>query len=129
MKEILYYGKNINDGEWVEGDLVTNGIDYETAIRINDKSSSEYGQIIRVDPDTVSQFTGLRDKNGERIYEGDILQDNNGHFGVVIWKEKAACFLVKWIVVSEFGNEEEDDCFDFKIVGNKWDNPELLEHK
>ena len=134
MREHLYQGKQLDNGEWVQGDLVTNGIDYDTAIRINDKTSTEYGQIVRVDPDTVSEFTGLRDKNGKRIFEGNIVRittpqgvvanalvqigeyfDGEEHYiGVygTIDGESAAILA---------GKDEH-----YEVIGNKWDNAELL---
>lgn len=77
MKEIrktLFKGYSDEYKKWVQGDLVTNGIDYETAIRINDKNSSEYGQIIRVNPNTVCEFAGFCDNNGKEVFEYDTVQ-------------------------------------------------------
>lgn len=57
MKNYLYQGKRIDNGEWVKGNLLTNGYDYDCEIRICDKNASNYGAYYIVDPDTVSEIT------------------------------------------------------------------------
>ena len=59
----------------------------------------------------IMQFTGLKDKNGKEIYEGDIMKNYDYHFFVVEWNKKNA----RW-----------DNCFGREVIGNIYENPELI---
>ncbi len=139
----LYRGKRIDNGKWVEGSLVTGvffrlgqEIPYMFCPNLADydcfEDFSEENGIFEVDPSTICQCTGLKDKNGKLIWENDIL---SGHIDVefpedetrkrVVWHENGWC-------TNEPGCDdyEELDDFDsenFEVIGNKFDNPELLE--
>ena len=127
MHEILFRGKQVDNGEWVEGNLfVPDRPDTPTQICIGTN-------IVRisydVDPSTVGQYTGLTDKNGKKIFEGDIVK---GLFvvgeisSVVIFKY--GYFGIEWNideikVLDPFLGLRNIEC---EVIGNIHDNPELL---
>ena len=120
MREILFRGKT-KQGEWVYGlPFYTN--------EIIDGIESKDGKLYYVIPETVGQFTGLTDKNGKKVFEGDIVQQE------ITWRENQP---QTWIVEYEYGGfipfaedpEQTDFMWDrpFEVIGNIHDNPELLE--
>ena len=122
MREILFRGKRIDNGEWVKGmpcsDL-KGGVD--------SIQSNIGGGIFDVIPETVGQYTGLKDKNGRRIFEGDIVRMDGNYLYTVEWYEpwaqhlfcsKArACHRTTCLAIEET----------MEVIGNIHDNPELLE--
>lgn len=143
MREILFKGKRIDNGEWVEGCYAEcNGktfIGIDISIGIDDIFEVFCTSVIRwleVDPETLCQFTGETDKNGKRIWEKDILMAHLDES----YPEDVTYETVEWSVAGwaahETGSTDREylDKFDlehFEIVGNIFDNKELLqeEHK
>lgn len=135
MREILFRGKNIDDHEWVYGYVVSVAdISRATIYAPQDPKECDWATLpFLVDPDTVGQFTGLLDKNGNKIFEGDILKDKYMPEGKDIPKDK---FNHIWLVTYERGafcitnGRRSGTLFDpyaeDEIIGNQWDNPELL---
>ena len=142
MREILFKAKRIDNGKWVEGCYVEcNG---KTFIGIN---ISIYGDIfevfctpiirwLEVNTETLCQFTGLCDKNGNKIWENDILKAHLDES----YPEDATYETVEWGVAGWVGHEtgstdkeylNEFDLEHYEVVGNIFDNKELLqeEHK
>ena len=144
MREILFRGKRADNGEWVEGDL----LHYKSGEMAICKGFSKYGyeatEIIgrdKVIPETVGQYTGLTDKNGRKIFEGDIVRLTDEYNEI------------EWTAIVVFGNPNSSCCWGYslcpigkcestsdilmwvdmeesgaycEIIGNIYDNPELL---
>ena len=123
MREILFRGKRVGDGEWVVGTLVKMGpVGYVRHFILPDYASAFYD--IEVDPATIGQYTGLTDKTGVNIFEGDILSIENPHpFKPAI--EIVEFSKVRWTA----GVMDLDEILNgwlCTIIGNIHDNQELL---
>lgn len=121
-REILFRGKRINNGEWVEGDLV------HSIYKLNDTCVGKYGCTLgmhQVIPETVGQYTGLLDKNGKKIFEGDIIKIRN--------KTRYVFFGVCRYRHTNYGEYAVDlsvkDGSNCEVIGNIHDNTDLLEQE
>ena len=126
MREILFRGKCKTDNEWLYGfPYVTR----KNAVKIN-WYCSEFGSMRtdEVDPETVGQYTGLTDKNGVKIFEGDIVERvSDGERAVISWLKYSACFGLSfdgWCC--GFDNYDDNLPSDFEVIGNIHDNSEIL---
>ena len=129
MREILFRGKT-SDGEWVEGfysseeyNIDTHSIEYIPRIQLIGKCVS-----LGVLPETVGQFTGLTDRNGRKIFEGDIVRYCDTIHQVVFEQRNTTAYF--GLVYSEietmpFGHYQ--DLKQIEVIGNIHDSPELLE--
>lgn len=137
MREILFRGKTEYMGKWVQGDLYKN----LKSVFISADNAGSYAKTNHpVHPETVGQFTGLTDKNGTKIFEGDIVNypdyylswsgdvDIEGNVGAVEWDKATMCFY--------FSNRNAVEMKEFfvlngcmtevEVIGNIHDNPELI---
>lgn len=120
MREILFRGKRKDNGEWVEGYL------YRISEKLNPfiMLKNAEGESYEVDPETVGQFTGLTDKSGAKIFEGDILRDDDAEEnGVVVFEEGEFCVVFGNVITHGIS----DIAYSCYIRGNIHNNPELLE--
>jgi hypothetical protein len=118
-REIKFRGKRIDNGEWVYGyyySFTAAGKLIACIMGIG-KDTSTY----MVDPETVGQYTGLKDRNGKEIYEGDITKDKRGLVECVVFGDWA--FRVK----GEKGIYYKHNLYECEVIGNIYDNPDLLE--
>lgn len=123
MREILFRGKRSDNGEWVKGCLLYDSEQNEGYIAENFEDKSAY--IREVFPETVGQFTGLTDKNGKKIFEGDIVKltlKDGVEFGEIDWSD----YYMRFTFVSPEGRYGFDSDCVFEVIGNIHDNPELL---
>lgn len=150
MREILFRGKRIDNGEWVEGFYVclfekkdgfyqANHYIFDGNIRFGEETYTGHGnyyqEVIickrKIDEKTLGQFTGMTDKNGNRIFEGDIakvLQGKDKDIAYVGFENGA------FMLYPRTGNIYERTLWsywyndwDVEVIGNITDNPELLE--
>lgn len=129
MREILFRGKRVDNGEWVYGNFIEDkwGDDNGNTVYaiLQDRVAPEIAALwtsVIVIPETVGEYTGLTDKNGKRIFEGDIVKLFNEYAAVIIFE--SARFLVKWEGYNlQFSLEDSPD---IEVIGNIHDNPEFL---
>lgn len=144
MREILFRGKRIDDGEWLQGYLWDGNdssyiIPHSLGMNYYEKEKRMMAFASEVDPETVCQYTGLTDENGRKIFEGDIFKhhfnkstisivkygeyrnpfnddEHTGHVGFYVdWLEK------KHVLRADLGYWAKLS----KVIGNIFDNPEL----
>lgn len=154
MRDILFRGKRTDNGEWVYGNLVR-GCDEKYAYIVEFGNRELCRNYVNVNPDTVGQYTGLKDKNGTKIFEGDIIRySDSGEYEMYL--ESLECpeeydginFENMWTIdevvygtatnypafdlnrhdweVNGLSNLSESGCYFYEVIGNIHDNPELL---
>ena len=136
MREILFKGKRIDNGEWVEGYLFDDGfVDSERVFigSIVIEEHKGYGEDVwdighdfyEIIPKTVGQYTGLTDKNGKKIFEGDIVKlflIDGIEIGVIKFND----IMCRFMFYDKSGGYAFDNTCVFEVIGNIHDNPELL---
>lgn len=134
----LFKAKRVDNGEWVQGYIVKYGYTGREKYSIVPEYASDLYSFL-IDPSTICRCTGLKDENDKLIWENDIL--HNGNYFVVKWNEPCARFDIvlnnscnipigKWepIICDWKTNDfkEYRKAVDYEIIGNIFDNPELL---
>lgn len=127
----LYRGKRIDNGEWVKGSLLLWPDGTAEICPVAEENANILDKIT-VDPDTVGECTGLKDKNGKLIFEGDVIKipDDYDEFGMnagEVYQVYFCCggFRLKPKYSEARGYLLEDDNT-VEVIGNVHDNPELL---
>lgn len=137
-REILFRGKRLDNGEWVEGHLLSFKagqinpnrsfiLPFASSVRV-ELGFYTFGGFVEVDPDTVGQYTGLTDKFNRKIFEGDLLRylgdpDDNTPYRVH-WQGMGWFTQYENCMPDSLDTSRPDD---WEVVGNIWDNPELVE--
>lgn len=134
----LFKAKRVDNEEWVQGYIVKYGYTGREKYSIVPEYASDLYSFL-IDPSTICRCTGLKDENDKLIWENDIL--HNGNYFVVKWNEPCARFDIvlnnscnipigKWepIICDWKTNDfkEYRKAVDYEIIGNIFDNPELL---
>ena len=142
MREILFRGKRADNGEWVKGYYYKSKYyrtdnelcDYITIPHPEEKYRGSDSYIVL--SDTVGQYTGLLDKNGKKIFEGDIVkfkEFRDTYIGKVVFNQKTGGFEFWWnVTVGAYGEKATHTANltvsnDIEVIGNIYDTPELLE--
>lgn len=127
MREILFRGKHLDNGEWVEGHYHYANWYLPPSMKIVDTTHHilpiGHGDAYKVAPETVGQFTGLLDGNNKRIFENDIVRTTavyNSRIGKVVFINGSFSIFVK-----DFGMLPITTCV--TVIGNIYDNQELME--
>ena len=130
MREIKFRGKRTDNGEWVVGCLII--ISHRAWIKdIDDKTTNPRRltkdfadfRCVEVEKEPVGQYTGLKDKNGKEIYDGDVVWCRAGEHRSGIWEyEKRFVVGYGW----SQSMMEMSMCDEIEVIGNIYDNPELM---
>lgn len=127
----LCKAKRTDNGEWVIGGLVRYGFTGREKYYIVPSYASDL-YALEIDPSTICWCTGLRDKTGKLIWENDIVKDKNGNLYKAFWQDNYYQF--SWICIKSNSlpvgakwDFYSIKSFEIEVIGNVFDNPELLE--
>lgn len=131
-REIIFRGKRIDNGKWVCGDLAH----FPNKTMIDTHKHGQPWRGYTVNPETVGQYTGLFDKNGKKIFEGDIIKTHSGLLGKVVYgsffDDEYCGDACGWFWI---GKDRENHTYklalsscwgEHKVIGNIHNNPKLL---
>lgn len=125
MREILFRGKRADNGEWV----------CDNSVLFFAKKTKIYGALnewreIEVIPETVGQYTGVIDKNGKKVFEGDVVE-YAGSCGEIVFVERRGAFMSRErdMYCEWLSNLPQYGTGIMEIIGNIYDNKDLLEGK
>lgn len=130
MRDILYRGGWIKNGEWIEGYYVFLN-DTHYILEAGSEDWGVNGEWFQVVPKSVGQYTGLKDKNEKKIFEGDIIRYQRGidkfELMVVVWNESTASLVLAYSKdMNYYETLMNTKCY-CEVIGNIYYNPELME--
>ena len=142
MREIKFRGKRISNGKWLYGDLMHDTVGGCYVFPIDCAALYKENAVL---PETIGQYTGLRDKNGKEVYEGDILRGDeypfncdckDNYFAKIVRVDNLCGFYritlknpkstVRGFFHGKWEQLDEDDIKSFEVIGNIYDNKNLL---
>ena len=115
MREIIFRGKRVDNGEFVQGHYY--GMWGKKYILWGEHNHIPEGQ--EVIPETVGQFTGITDKNGKRVFEGDIVRIEDFVNAAVKWREDIACWTLQGYIIGKTWDSSM-----LEVIGNIHDQKE-----
>ena len=124
MREIIFRGQRPDNGEWVYGFLTKMWGEYHIVDGNNENSAYE------VIPETIGQYTGVIDKNGKKVFEGDVVE-YAGSYGEIVFVERRGAFMSRErdMYCEWLSNLPQYGTGIVEIIGNIYDNKEILEGK
>lgn len=132
-REILFRGKRLADGKWIYGYYFEQDMPDGRRSYIRTTQTDRFGTDFEVDPATVGQYTGLTDKNDNKIFEGDVVKCNNKveeYIGIVDWDMCNPSMCIRYKTKRGFDDVEYDFIIGgnmtIEVLGNIHDNPSLL---
>lgn len=140
MREILFKAKRLDNGEWVEGFYMNLGNKYHYILAGKLDITRGYPDFVKysVAPETICQYTGLTDKNGNKIWENDVVKyedaeaDFEGYHDNVFVNVGKVCMTPQGVFFTNRQTVDMDDLWlsdcsvEAEVIGNIFDNPELL---
>ena len=127
MREILFRGKRVDNGEWAYGSLILEKNAFDERLILAIISDADENETL-VNPETVGQYTGLKDLHGTRIFESDIVKVYDVYCNETVVGVVEFCDGSFHIYDKDFTSYDRWMYYEVEVIGNIHDNPELIEN-